>query len=272
VFTKFLGLQYRVQYRPGTENQAAYALSRYGPTEINVVSVVIPQWLTDIQHTYNSDSKTKELVAKLAIDSAVVAHFSLKDGLIRYKNRLWIGEDPHLQAKIVSALHSSLIGGHSGVPDTYSRVKSIFAWKNMKSFVHSFVQQCQICLQAKPDRAAYPGKLQPLPVPPSAWHTISMDFVEGLPRSSSWDCILVVVDKFSKFGHFVPLSHHIQHTLLLSCSYLTYTSSMVFQRPMYLTETPSSPAPFGVSCSNWLVRNYTSVPPITPSRMVRQSV
>jgi hypothetical protein len=207
VFTKLLGLQYRVQYRPGTENRAADALSRYGPAEINAVSVVIPQWLTDIQQTYDSDSKTKELVAKLAIDPAAVAHFSLKDGLIRYKNRLWIGEDPHLQAKIVSALHSSPIGGHSGVPVTYSRVKSIFAWKNMKSFVRSFVQQCQICLQAKPDRAAYPGKLQPLPVPPSAWHTISMDFVEGLPRSGSWDCILVVVDKFSKFGHFVPLSH-----------------------------------------------------------------
>jgi hypothetical protein len=137
-----------VQYRPGAENRATDALSRYGPAEINVVSAIIPQWLTDIQHTYNLDSKTQELVAELAIDPTVVAHFSLKDGLIRYKNCLWIGEDPHLQAKIVSALHSSPIGGHSGVPVTYNRVKIIFAWKNMKSFVHSFVQRCQICLQA----------------------------------------------------------------------------------------------------------------------------
>jgi hypothetical protein len=77
----------------------------------------------------------------------------------------------------------------------------------MKSFVKNFVQQCQICLQAKPDRAAYPSKLQPLPVPSSAWHTVSVDFVKGLPRSGSSDCILVVVDKFTKFGHFIPLSH-----------------------------------------------------------------
>jgi hypothetical protein len=68
-------------------------------------------------------------------------------------------------------------------------------------------QKNLICLQAKPDRSAYPGKLQPLPIPTTSWHTISLDFVEGLPRSGSADCILVVVDKFTKFAHFIPLSH-----------------------------------------------------------------
>lgn len=36
---------------------------------------------------------------------------------------------------------------------------------------------------------------------------ISMDFVEGLPRSGSANTIMVVVDTFSKYAHFVPLLH-----------------------------------------------------------------
>jgi hypothetical protein len=44
-------------------------------------------------------------------------------------------------------------------------------------------------------------------VPDSAWEIVSLDFVEGLPKSGSFNYILVVVDKFSKVAHFIPLKH-----------------------------------------------------------------
>jgi hypothetical protein len=44
-------------------------------------------------------------------------------------------------------------------------------------------------------------------VPEEAWQIVTIDFVEGLPLSGSANCILVIVDKFTKYAHFVPLKH-----------------------------------------------------------------
>lgn len=107
----------------------------------------------------------------------------------------------------MQVLHGSAIGGHPGFPVTYRRVKHLFAWPGLKQYVQEFVASCSIRQQAKVEHVKYPGLLEPLPIPKSAWQIISMDFVEGLPRSAGKNSILVIDDKFSKFSHFIPLSH-----------------------------------------------------------------
>jgi hypothetical protein len=93
----------------------------------------------------------------------------------------------------------------------------------MKRVVTNFISSCVVCQQAKLDRSNCLGQLQPVSVPEGAWQTISMDFVTGLPRSGNVDCILVIVDKFMKFGHFLPLKH----------SYTTYSVARLFMDHVY---------------------------------------
>jgi hypothetical protein len=45
------------------------------------------------------------------------------------------------------------------------------------------------------------------PSTPHAFYSVSMHFIEGFPKSGSKNCILEVVDRFSKYSHFLALAH-----------------------------------------------------------------
>jgi hypothetical protein len=77
----------------------------------------------------------------------------------------------------------------------------------MKESIRQYVMECTICQQAKVEHVKTPSLLEPLPVPVQPWTTVSLDFIEGLPSSNKCDVIMVVIDKFIKYRHFIPLSH-----------------------------------------------------------------
>ena len=112
-----------------------------------------------------------------------------------------------MQRRIISAFHDSPMGGHSGFPVTYRCIRRLFSWPKMKAHVQQYVRCCQVCQQAKSDRTASPGLLMPLPIPRELWDLITMDFMDGLPQSGQHNCLLVVVDKRTRFAHFLPLAH-----------------------------------------------------------------
>ncbi|WVZ83942.1 hypothetical protein U9M48_031036, partial [Paspalum notatum var. saurae] len=171
------------------------------------------QWPQEIQLLANRFSELFEPPKQLPPHRSQLAlhnpfgDYNLQNGVIKFKGRILVPDDPDIQSNIMQALHASPIGGHSGFHVTYHKIRRFFFWHKMKSMVKRFVASCSVCIQAKAERVAYPGLLQPLPVPDHAWQVISMDFIEGLPRSHQYDCILVVVDTFSKYAHFIPLSH-----------------------------------------------------------------
>lgn len=147
---KLAGLQFKFQYKKGIENKTADALSRVGHVfAIQAVSTAQPVWLQEVVNSYEVDTRAKELLTKLAITDAHEPGFSLSQGLIRFKGKVWVGSNSGLHTKLIEAFHASPIGGHSGIQATYQRVKKLFHWTGIKQDVQNFVQQCQVCQQAK---------------------------------------------------------------------------------------------------------------------------
>lgn len=98
-------------------------------------------------------------------------------------------------------------GGHSGIASSIKKAKIYFYWPTLKGDITKFVKECEVCQRNKSEHVPSPGLLQPIPIPNSAWEVVSMDFLEGLPRSRGKDTLLVVVDRLTKYCHLITLSH-----------------------------------------------------------------
>jgi len=100
--------------------------------------------------------------------------------------------------------HDHPTAGHFGFHKTLELLRRSYIWPNMRTDCRDFVAQCILCIRNKPARHRPYGLLQPLPIPERPWHSISMDFIEQLPQSNSYTAILVVIDRLSKEGTFIP--------------------------------------------------------------------
>ncbi|XP_020992419.1 uncharacterized protein LOC110278504 [Arachis duranensis] len=100
---------------------------------------------------------------------ASLADYGKQDGLLLYREKLWVPDYNGLRELLLHEFHKSVRGVIKYVP-------------------------------ARPRRL-----LQLLPVPKQPWVVISLNFIVQLPKSAGYTVILVVVDRFTKVGHFTAL-------------------------------------------------------------------
>ncbi|XP_068338866.1 uncharacterized protein [Pyrus communis] len=74
-----------------------------------------------------------------------------------------------------------------------------------------------------------PGLLQPLLIPSKVWTAISMDFIVGLPLCKTKSVIMVVVDRLSKYSHFMALAHPYSAATVAQGSKLSMSSGYHLQ-------------------------------------------
>jgi hypothetical protein len=112
-----------------------------------------------------------------------------------------------IKSTVLSELHVAPTIGNSGFTKICDRVKRSFLWYGMKQDVLTFVAEFYVCQCNKGETIKDPGTLKLLPIPPSNWMYISMDFIVGLPKLGNNSVIIMVVDHISKYAHLCSLQH-----------------------------------------------------------------
>lgn len=213
--TKLLGLRYKILYRKGKENIVANAISRKGNNKVHdkekgdlgAMTKILPPWYEEVHASYDNDSKIQNIIIGRMTKTREEPDYTYEDGVLRYKVKIVVGQKGELRAKLVKFIHDSYVDGHAGIQNSYKRLKENFYWFGMKRMVKKVVDKCNICRQAKVEKVIYPGLLQPLSVPSGTWKAITMDFIEGLPKLKGRNVIMVVINRFIKYGHFIALDH-----------------------------------------------------------------
>ena len=106
----------------------------------------------------------------------------------------------------MNELHKQPYSGHLGYQKTITMIIQYFFSPNMKKEVAEYLVCFLECQQVKVEHQHPVGLLKPLPIPKWKWETISMDFITRLPKNfRHHDSVMVVVEKLSKFVHFIPV-------------------------------------------------------------------
>lgn len=205
---KLLGYDYKIEYRAGSLNTVPDFLSRrHELCSIQTISAPIFDCIHKIDQACTRDTEAQSIITALRQGLPTKKGFSLLNDRLCYKGKIFVPQSSDWRPKLVFEFHSSLQAGHSGYLRTLVRLSRNFSWPGMRKDVKLFVASCDQCQRQSYETIRPPELLQPLPVPEDVWFDISMDFIDGLPNSQGKNAILVMVDRLSKYGHFIAVSH-----------------------------------------------------------------
>ncbi|XP_026378796.1 uncharacterized protein LOC113273262 [Papaver somniferum] len=104
-----------VQYKKGSDNKVDDALSRRAHLQAtcSALSLSQPSWATELMARYTDDPQVQHLIAHLTITPEQAPNYTYTNGVLRYKNRLYVGSSSTTKSKILNSIHASVVGEHS---------------------------------------------------------------------------------------------------------------------------------------------------------------
>jgi transposase InsO family protein len=205
---------FTMHHIPGKANNKADILSRraghdQGEGDNEDVVVLTPEMFH--KALFLTDAQDEDILKRIQQSSgqkekSILGHIINKDpfwleteeGLIMWKNRIYVPKDSGLREQIIQLHHDPPVIGHPGTKRTEELIMRNYWWPYISKDVKLYVLGCDTCQRTKPNRHKLAAPLHPHATPSQPWEEISWDMIGPLPMSSGHDAILVIVDRFTK--------------------------------------------------------------------------
>jgi len=157
-----------------------------------------------IKEGQQGDSELVKMIKK--VEEGTIQDFIIKDGVLKFRNRLCVPNHPGLKKELRKESHDSALSTHLGGTKMCQDLRSYYWWPGIKKDITEYVARCLTCQRVKGEHQKPRGLLQPLPIPVWKWEHITMDFIIGMPQTrKSHDVIWVIVDRLTKSAHFLAM-------------------------------------------------------------------
>ena len=160
------------------------------PKEGSMGDVILPTW--GLKDAYLKEAQSKDVLCQRIFaraakngEKAIHPYYVEQDILMKYvsdnKQRFEvIVVPPQLASMLLKLAHDDL--GHNGTVHTYMILRHSYYWKGMKSFISTYVKQCDLCRQHNATATRYVKGAFEIPKAPMDF--ISMDLIgEFYPAS-----------------------------------------------------------------------------------------
>lgn len=113
---KLMEYDYSIEYKPGWENSVVDALSRMPRQQEGVeessqaITVVVPDWVEDIRRSYDEDLQAHKILSLVGSEADPNGEYKLESGLLKYKGRIFVGQNTEIRKDLLRAYHASSFG------------------------------------------------------------------------------------------------------------------------------------------------------------------
>ncbi|CEL53165.1 Retrotransposable element Tf2 155 kDa protein type 1 OS=Schizosaccharomyces pombe (strain 972 / ATCC 24843) GN=Tf2-1 PE=4 SV=1 [Rhizoctonia solani AG-1 IB] len=219
---------FQIVYRPGKQSGKPDALSRRSD-HANIPpdnQSMLPQSVFANLATVRPEKDIqREIEASLHLDESldeILAHlqdgskappsvkkgfkdYEMEAGLLFYQGRILVPDVGSLRKDLLQIFHDSPLAGHPGCQRTLELLSRSYYWPGVRADVYIHVDSCETCQRIKlPKAKVLP--LQPVEIPSRPWQHISYDMITDLPKDGGNDCVLMIVNSFTKYGIMIECS------------------------------------------------------------------